>query len=73
MPDARDLFPPEEIYLRCWDDAVLEQHGSPINSLYDKAFFDVLSAWAAAEPDGTTVDAFIVYWTAWGGDNRECA
>jgi hypothetical protein len=66
MPEISIL--PEEFYLRRWDDPVLEQLGFPVNSLYTEAVLlpilgpsatfclRRLGAWAAAEPDGTTVD-----------------
>jgi hypothetical protein len=66
MPEIS--FLPERFYLRRWDDPVLEQLGFPVNSLYTEAVLlpilgpsatfclRRLGAWAAAEPDGTTVD-----------------
>jgi hypothetical protein len=66
MPEIS--FLPEEFYLCRWDDPVLEQLGFPVNSLYTEAVLlpilgpsatfclRRLGAWAAAQPDGTTID-----------------
>lgn len=62
-------FLPEQFHLRRWDDRVVERFGFPVNSLYTETVvlpilgpsatlcLRRLGAWAAAEPDGTTIES----------------